>query len=209
MSKTRWLMLGVAALVGLALVGSAVYGEKAEAGKADVKEKGEAKDKAKVELPAAAAAAIAAAFPNAAIEKVKAEDENGVKTFAVKLETEVEVAADGQIVSVSREVALKDVPEAVVKAIRTATAEAEIKEVVREEVRAEAKDGKLVKLDKAKIVFEAELKKGDQEGSIEVAADGTVVEPLKWQAAKAEKAGAVKAEKSAKNVKEGEEEEDD
>jgi len=89
--------------------------------------------------------------------------------------------------SVESKVELKDVPDAAAKVISQAAQKAEIKKIEREEIRAEViKDDKgnaqLVKLEEPKTVFEAELIKGDQRGEIEVAADGTVIEALKWKA---------------------------
>jgi len=148
-------------------------------------EKGEG-GKAKVELPPAAAEAVAKAFPNMKIEKVKAEEENGVTLFEVELEAdktevEVEVSADGIIVAVETEIAMKDVPEAAAKVILAAAEGGKVEEVKKEEIRAEVKDKKLVKLDAAKVVYEAEIEKGDQEGEIAVDASGAIVEPLKWK----------------------------
>jgi hypothetical protein len=150
------------------------------------------KEKAKVELPEAAAKAIKAAFPDATIDEVEIDNEDGMKLFEVELkqgkaEIEVSVAPDGTIVEIETEVALKDVPAAAAAVISKAAEGAQIKEIAKEETRAEVKKDAngvttLVKLEKPKIAFEAELVKGDHKGEIEVAADGTVVEPLKWKA---------------------------
>ena len=177
MTRTRWMMLGVAVLAAFALtamVGWAKDDEKGEGGKA------------KVELPPAAAEAVAKAFPNMKIEKVKAEEENGVMLFEVELEAgetevEVEVSADGVIVSVETEIALKDVPEAAAAVIQKAAEGGKVEEVKKEEIRAEAKDGKITQLGAAKVVYEAEIEKGNQEGKIAVDASGAIVEPLKWK----------------------------
>jgi len=180
MVRGKWMILGLAIVAVFALAGS--YGWAKEEGK----EEGKEEAKAKVELPEAAAKALKDAFPTATIDEVEAEDEDGVKVFAVELkqgeeEMEVEVAADGTILSVETEIELKDVPEAAAKVINKAAEGGKVEEVKKEEIRAEVKDKKIVKLDKAKIVYEAEIEKGDQEGTIEVAADGTVVEQLKWK----------------------------
>ncbi|MBE3098172.1 MAG: hypothetical protein IMZ44_13730 [Planctomycetes bacterium] len=173
MTRTRWMMLGVAVLAALAM--TAMMGwAKGEGGKA------------KVELPPAAAEAVAKAFPTMKIEKVKAEEENGVMLFEVELEegeteVEVEVGADGLIVSVETEIALKDVPEAAAAAILAAAEGGKVDEVKKEEIMAEAKDGQIAPLNPAKVVYEAEIEKGTQEGEIAVDASGAIVEPLKWK----------------------------
>ena len=175
----------VAAILFLGVAGCTAENEGAEG-------KAEAKKEAKVELPAAAAEAIKAAFPNAKIEEVEVEEEDGLTLYEVELEQgdvemEVEVAADGTIAEIETEIPQKDVPEAVLQAIQAADADAKIEEIEKVEIRAEVKKSQLapaaqlVKLSEAKIVYEAELKKGDQEGEITVASDGKVVEPLKWE----------------------------
>ncbi len=152
----------------------------------------EAKEEAKVELPSAAADAIKAAFPEAEIEEVEVEEEDGLTLYEVELEQddmemEVEVAPDGTIVEIETEIAQKDVPEAALQAIQAADADAKIEEIEKVEIRAEVKKSQLapaaqlVKLDEAKIVYEAELEKDGKEGEITVAADGKVVEPLEWE----------------------------
>ena len=155
--------------------------------------KAEAKEEAKVELPLAVADAVKAVFPKAKIEEVKLEKECGLDVYEVELkledesEVEVEVAPDGTIVEIETEIAQKDAPPAVVEAVQAAAPDAKIEEVKKIEIRAEIKKAEadkpaqLVKLDKAKIVYEAELKTDDKEGEITVAADGKVVEPLKWE----------------------------
>lgn len=181
MIRTRWLLMGAAVMV-LALLGAATLSA----------DEGCKKEKAKVELPEAAAKAIKAAFPDATIDEVEIDNEDGMKLFEVELkqgkaEIEVSVAPDGTIVEIETEVALKDVPAAAAAVISKAAEGAQIKEIAKEETRAEVKKNdngvaKLVKLETPKIAYEAELVKGDQKGEIEVAADGTVVEPLKWKA---------------------------
>jgi hypothetical protein len=49
-----------------------------------------------------------------------------------------------------------------------------------EEIRAEAKHGRIVALDALRIEYEATLSKGDRTGEVTVASDGKVVEGPKW-----------------------------
>ena len=186
MSRTHWMWVGCAVVMGLALAVSAAYA--ADEAKPEAKAKPEVK--AKVELPEAAAKALKDAFPKATVDEVKMEKEEGITVYEVELkegksETEVEVTADGTILEVETDVEMKDVPEAAAKAIQAAAEGAKIKEVSKEEVRAEIKKegetAKIVKLEKPKTLYEAEIVKGDKKGEITVAADGTVVEPLKWK----------------------------
>jgi uncharacterized membrane protein YkoI len=172
--------VGCAVVMGLALTVSAAYA--ADEAKPEAK--------AKVKLPEAAAKALKDAFPKATVDEVKMEKEKGITVYEVELEEgksemEVEVTADGTIVEIETDVEMKDVPEAAAKAIQAAAEGAKIEELAKKEVRAEIKKegetAKLVKLEKAKTLYEAEIVKGDKKGQIEVAADGTVVEPLKWK----------------------------
>jgi len=189
MVRTRWMWLAVGVLMGLAVLASDACAAEGTCG-------GTEKAKQKVELPAAAAEAVKAAFPKAKIEKVKTEDEDGIMVYEVELEegkteTEVTVSADGLLLEIETEVEMKDVPKAAADVIAKAADGATIKEIEKEEIRAEVKKEngtpRIVKLEKAKVVFSAELVKGDQKGEIEVAADGKVVEELKWKAKGADK----------------------
>ena len=141
----------------------------------------------KVELPKAAADAITAAFPGATIEKVKLEDEDGVKLYEVELkvkdaEIEVSVSADGIIAEVETEITVEALPKVVADALAKAAEGGKIEEVTKEEQRAAVKDGKLVKLDTPTIKYCAEVVKGDKKMKVEIAADGKVLEGEKKDA---------------------------
>ncbi len=179
MLHTRWMLVVAAVLAVLIVAGQAAYA-KEEA-------------KAKVELPDAVAKALGAICQNAkvTVTDVEQETNEGITVYDIEFKAgatamEAEITADGTILETSAVVDLNVVPEAVVKAFKAAAEGATIKQVERSEARAEIKKGEggkgaIVALAAPRIVFEAELVKGDQEGEIEVAADGTVVEPLKWK----------------------------
>jgi len=187
MMRRYGMLVGCMLAANLLLAGAVRAAEEVAAGG-----KAEGKEEAKVELPAAATEAIKAAFPNAKVEEVEMEEEEGVTLYEVELEQgevemEVEVAADGTLVEIETEIAQKNVPEAVLQAIQAAAADSKIEEVEKVEIRAEikkaeaGKPAQLVKLETAKVVYEAELKKDGKEGEITVASDGKVVEPLEWE----------------------------
>ena len=182
MSRKHWIVLSLVAFVAAGLTAGVAWAEeaKAEGQKAEAKKEEAKKEAPKVELSEAAAKAVKEAFPNATIEKVEAEEEDGVKLFEVDLkdgeaEVDVSVAADGMIVEIEMVVALKDVPEAAAAAIKKAAEGGEIQKIEKSEVRAEVKKegdaAKLVKLEKAKVTFEAKTTKG----KVVVTADGAVV----------------------------------
>jgi len=70
---------------------------------------------------------------------------------------------------------VKDLPEAVTKAVQKAAEGAEIKGGVQADRVAEVKDGKVTKLDKADL-FQVDLRKNTQKGSMTLAGD----EPSVW-----------------------------
>ena len=178
MKHTNWILLGFVVALALALTVSTGWA------KQEGKEKGE---KAEVELPAAVVKAIKANFPNAQIDIVEVAKEAGITLYDIEFKAgkgEIEVAQDGTVIDVATIITMKDLPKAAAEAIRKAAEGAIIKQIEKSEVRAEIKKegekGKIVKLDSPRYVYEAELVKGNQKGEIEVAADGKVIEALKW-----------------------------
>jgi uncharacterized membrane protein YkoI len=149
-------------------------------------------------FPAAAEQAVMAAFPNAKIEKAKWEREDGVGAFAVDLEQgkqefEARVSPDGTLIEVETELAAGELPQAVTDALAKSV-KGEIKEAAKQEVRAEPK---LVTLPATRTIYTVAVVEGHKRGEIEVAADGSVVTPLKWKSHGAE------GEKEADADKEG------
>ncbi len=169
MSRVRWMMLGVAAIVAMATIGSARA----------------AVETAKVALPEAVEKAFRAEFPKAEIVKLDKEVENGVTVYDIEFKDgdvarETDIAADGTILEASITIDLKAVPKAVMKGIEKAAEGATVKRVEKIEIRCEAEDGKITKLDKPKINYEAELTKGDKTGEVTVDDKGNVVEAAKY-----------------------------
>ncbi len=143
--------------------------------------------KAEKELPAAVAKAVKANFPDAQIDKVEVAEEAGITLYDIEFEGdqgEIEVTLDGTVLDVATIITIEELPEAAAEVILKAAEGITIlrleKSEIRAEIRVEGDKGKVHKLDIPKYVYEAELKKGDQTGEIEVAADGKIIEPLKW-----------------------------
>lgn len=89
MTRTRWMTLGLASALGLSVLVVTAFAKQEHEGK--------------TKLPEAAAAAITAAFPDATIDEVEQEDEDGVTVFDVELKKgdqrgEIGVLADGTVV---------------------------------------------------------------------------------------------------------------
>ena len=137
-------------------------------------------------LPSKVANAIKEAFPRAVIVEAEKERENGIDLYEVALiqdgrDMEVEVSAEGVVIEIETEVAMKDVPSPVAKTIIEISKGARVKEVEKVELRAVVKSGKLVKLREPTTFFEVEVVKGDKQAEIKVSPDGTMLEPVTWE----------------------------
>jgi hypothetical protein len=201
MKHANWILLGFVVALALALTVSTVSAKQ---------ESKEQAKKAKVELPAAVAKAVKDNFPNAEIDMAEKEEEAGITLYDIEFKAakgEIEVAQDGTVMDVATIVEMKDVPKAAAEAIQKAAEGATIKQLEKSEVRAEIKKegekGKIVKLDSPRYVYEAELVKGNQRGEIQVAADGKVIEALKWSTKGAKEKKEMEEEEEAAEAKEG------
>jgi hypothetical protein len=140
-------------------------------------------------LPLAMEKAVRDSFPGAELAKLEADEEAGIKIYDVELKAdrgEIEVAEDGTILEISTIVQMTDLPKPAADAIQKAAADAqaEIRKIEKSETRAEVgkegEKGKIVKLTPPRYAYEVEFLKDGKTGEIEVAPDGTIVEPLKW-----------------------------
>jgi hypothetical protein len=118
--------LAMSALLGLVILGTAVQ--------ADDKDKKDAKispDK----LPKAVLDSIKARFPGADITSAEKEIEDNQVMFDIELKHqgrkyEMDIKEDGTIIEIEKEIASKDVPKAITKAVRGKYPKATIKEVM-------------------------------------------------------------------------------
>jgi hypothetical protein len=154
-----------------------------------------------VQLPTAAGDAIKKAYPKATIQKVKAEKEGDVTVYEVKLTSgetklEVTVTGEGTICEVDSQIAVADLPKAVAEAVAQAAPDAKVSKASKEEILADPKTGKL---DTPKATYEVEVTKDGKEGEMKLAADGKVLEELKWK-----EAGKEDGDKKGDNKKEHE-----
>ncbi len=178
MKNKKWILLGFAAILVFLLAAST------GCTKQEAEEQGE---KEEAELPDAVKEAVKANFPDAQIDFVEVSEEAGITLYDIEFKAdkgEIEVTADGTVLDVVTIIAMEDLPQAAAEAIQKAAEGATIKRLEKSEVRAEIKEegaeGKIVKLDSPRYVYEAELVKDGQTGEIEVDAEGKVIEPLKW-----------------------------
>ncbi len=148
-----------------------------------------AEKKQQTPLPEAVQKSFDAHFPKAEIEKVDAEEENGVQVYDFefrkgKMEMETDITADGTMIEVTYVITLKDVPKKALKPIDDAAQGATKGRTEKVLVTHELKDGKIIKLPKPLTHYSVEMKKGDEQAEIVVDADGKVVEAPKWVAPK-------------------------
>jgi hypothetical protein len=143
----------------------------------------------KIVLPDAVAKTIKENCPQAEIGKLELEKEAGINLYDIEFKAgkgEIEVAEDGTVMDIATVIQMKDVPPAAAAALQKAASDnkAKIAQIEKSEIRAEIQKqaGKvvIVKMAAVKLVYEAELIKGKQKGELQVAADGKIVESLKW-----------------------------
>ncbi len=130
-------------------------------------------------------------FPNATINKADSEKEGGVTVWDIEFRDgrthkETDIAEDGTMMESTIYVPKRSIPKAAMKPMEAAAVGAKMaRNFEKIEVTYEAKDGKLVKLDKPQTRYAVEITKGDQTSEIEVDEKGKVVEAPKWDAPKA------------------------
>ena len=144
---------------------------------------GSKKQKARTpKLPAAVTEAIKNECPNCTIAKVTREKEDGITVYDFEFRNgqgEMDVAADGTILERETQVPTSKIPAPALDAIRNAGGAILLTET--DEVRAEVKDGKVVKLDTPTIRYEADLVKENKTSEVVVTSDGQVTEVPKWK----------------------------
>jgi uncharacterized membrane protein YkoI len=115
--------LGVSAVIGLVLL-AAVAGAEEKAKKVPL-------DK----VPKAVMGAVKARFPGADVTSVEKETEGGKVVYDIELKHngrkyEMDIEEDGTVIEIEKEVAAKDVPEAVSKAVKAKYPGAKLEEVM-------------------------------------------------------------------------------
>jgi len=137
-------------------------------------------------VPEAVTKSFHSTFPSAQVEKLEAEDENGVMVYDFEFrdgshEKECDIAADGTLLERTLVIGEGDVPAAAMNAIRQAADGATLKRIEQVEINYETKDGKVVKLPSQVTHYEVDMTKGSRKAEVVVTPDGRVVEPAKWQ----------------------------
>ncbi len=157
MTKKKWILLACFT-VTVAVICAVTYAEKAE--KAEVKS-----------LPAAAEAAVKAAFPKSAIEKSSIEKMK-LKVYEVELKDgSMIIAEDGTVATIETVEEEKSLPAPIAAAIK-----AQNGKLVKVEKDVKKAELKLVKLDKPETSYEATISKDGKETEVVIAADGKIME---------------------------------
>lgn len=172
MLKFVWLLLSVASVAG-----SAVTLARAESLAPNAP------------LPGPVAKTFRAAFPNAEIQKLDLDVEDGVKVYDFEfrdgaVERETDITDNGTMLEVTLVIDPKEVPAAAMKTIRKAARGATIGRSERIEVSWEIRDGKIFKLGKPVTRYAAEVAKQNLVGEAIVTPGGKVVEAVDWVPAK-------------------------
>jgi len=134
-------------------------------------------------LPAAAADAIRRAFPGASVEQVRTEVLLGLRFLEVELKsgterTQIALSEAGAIAEARTPVPTPALPKAVVDSVAQAVPGAQILKAQRLDSLAEVR---FTRLDKPRVTYELVMVKGDQRGKVVTAADGAILDTLKWR----------------------------
>jgi uncharacterized membrane protein YkoI len=128
-------------------------------------------------VPAKVMEAVKARFPGAEITSVEKETEDGKVVYDIELKHkdrkyEMDIQEDGTVLEIEKEIAAKDLPEAVTKALNAKYPNATIKEVM-EMTKINGKEEKL-------YGYEVELVTADEKKlEIEFAPDGKILKSEK------------------------------
>ena len=138
-------------------------------------------------LPEPVAKTFKTLFPNGEIQKLDAEEEDGVMVYDFEFkagdrEKETDIAADGTMMESTLVIVAKDIPPAAMKSIMKTAGDAKLGRLEWLETYYKTKDGKLVKLAKSEIHYAAEMWRGDMMGEVFVTPTGKVTEKPEWKA---------------------------
>ena len=138
-------------------------------------------------LPEPVANTFKTLFPNGEIQKLDAEEEDGVMVYdfefkAGEREKEADIAANGTMMESTLVITAKDIPPAAMKSIQKSANGAKLGRLEWLETFYKTKAGKLVKLSKSEIHYAAEMWRGDQTAEVFVTPTGKVTEKPEWKA---------------------------
>jgi len=150
---------------------------------------GSAPLKSDEKLPAAVESTFRAAFPRAVIERLDAEEENGVMVYDFEFkdgtfEKETDIALDGTMLESTLVVVPDAVPEAAMKTIRATAKGGKLGRLERIQKSYDVKDGKVVALPATVTHFACEMTRAGKKAEVFVDSRGAVVEAPEWVSVK-------------------------
>ena len=137
-----------------------------------------------LKLPPAVADALKSNCLDCVTAKMTREKENGVIIYDFEFKNgqgEMDVAADGSVIDRETVVQMADVPAPALESIRKVAGTGKIKQIAKDEIRAELKDGQVMKIDAPRYVYEADLTRGNKVGEVVVTPEGQITEGPKWR----------------------------
>jgi hypothetical protein len=138
-----------------------------------------------VKLPEPVDKTFKAAFPKAEIQKLTQEVEEGVTVFDFEFkdgeqEKETDIAADGTMLEWTLVIPADAVPEPIMKVFVANAKGGKLGRLERIEVAYELEKEKVVKLSKPLTRYAAEMTKGSKKAEVIVNSDGSVFERPEW-----------------------------
>src|SRR5580765_268907 len=136
-------------------------------------------------LPEAVATTFKTMFPNGTIDRLDAEEEDGVMIYDFEFhagdrEKETDIAGDGTMVESTLVIPKAQIPAPAMKGIQGVAKGATLGRCEWMETFYELKAGKVVKMDKSMIKYAAEMTKNGKKGEVIVSESGKVVEKPEW-----------------------------
>jgi hypothetical protein len=124
-------------------------------------------------------------FPDAVIQKLSSEVEEGVTVYDFEFkdgerEKETDIAADGTMLEWTLVIPSDAVPEPIMKVFLANAKGGKLGRLERIEVDYELADAKAVKLSKQLTRYAAEMTKGSKKAEVIVNSDGSVFEKPEW-----------------------------
>jgi hypothetical protein len=157
------------------------------------RDEGRAEDKPAVvqivkgKLTPQAEATVRKTWPKATVKDIGVENAGGMMLHKVELsdgttEMEAEIAPDGTLVSTQMDVAEKDLPADVRKAVRKILANGKLRKIEKEVVSATVEKGRVVPLLSAQVIYEVKFTKGTERHEVQLSPEGSPArKPGPWR----------------------------
>ena len=141
---------------------------------------------APVKMPEPVANTFKTLFPNGTIDKLDAEEEEGVMVYdfefhAGEREKEADIAADGTMMESTLVIVAKDIPAPAMKTIKKVANGAKLGRMEWLETFYKTEKAKLVKLPKSEIHYACEMWRGNKMGEVFVTPAGKDTEAPEWK----------------------------